>query len=142
MTLKKTKAADKSQEKKIVNLRYMRDKDREKVRGIFRFYEVPGGTMTFSFKAYKEDPVETFTMTDGQTYTIPLGVAKHLANNLWYPVHEFLRDENGNTSTHVRKKVHRAGFQSLEFIDLDEIDPCATADIVEVVTDAPNNLMF
>lgn len=119
--------AHKEQPKK--NLRYQRDKDREKVKGIFRFYEVPGGSMSFSFKAYKEDPVERYDMIDGEVYTIPLGVAKHLNKNCWYPEYEHMKSEPGTiggfgpgTSMRVGKKVFRCGFQSLEFIDIDDLN--------------------
>ena len=63
------------------NLRYQRDKHKETVKGIFRFYEVPGGSLSFVFKEFKEDPVQRFDMVDGQVYTVPLGVAKHLNKN-------------------------------------------------------------
>jgi hypothetical protein len=105
------------------NMRYLRDKDREMVRGIFRFHEVPGGVMSFSFKAYKEDPVENFTLRDGDVYTIPLGVAKHLNKNLCYPVHEYIKDESGAAVQRIGRMVRRASFQSLEFVDTDDLSP-------------------
>lgn len=110
------------QEKKPkTNLRWNRDKDREKVKGIFRFHEVPGGSMSFVFRAYKEDEVERFDMIDGQIYTIPLGVAKHLNKNLWYPEYEFFKNEDTQNMQRIAKKVHRCSFQSLEFVDIDDI---------------------
>lgn len=102
------------------NLRYQRDKDREKVRGIFRFYEVPGGSIAFSYKAYKEDPVEKFDLVDGQIFTLPLGVARHLNKNGVYPVHQHAVDASGNPIVEIGTKVHRFGFQSLEFVDLED----------------------
>ena len=79
--------------------------------------------MSFNFKAYKEDPVERFDMVDGGTYTVPLGVAKHLNKNLWYPVHGHTLDENGKPSMRISQKVRRCSFQSLEFIDLEDLTP-------------------
>lgn len=99
------------------NLRYQRDKDREPVKGIFKFYEVPGGTMKFSYKEYKADPVERFELTDGETYTLPLGVAKHLNKRGSYPVHAHAMDANGGPMLKIGQKKRRFGFQSLEFID-------------------------
>lgn len=113
--------ATKKQEIKKPNLKYMRDKHREKVKGIFRFHEVPGGSMSFVFKAYKEDPVETFHMVDGQVYEIPLGVALHLNKNCWYPVHATATDENGIPTYKIGQKIQRASFQSLEFIDIEDL---------------------
>lgn len=103
------------------NLRYQRDKDREMVKGIFKFYEVPGGSMSFVFKVYKEDPVERFDFVDGKIYTIPLGVAKHLNKNGWYPVHTHTLDENGRPTIRIGQKVRRFGFQSLEFVDIEDL---------------------
>ena len=103
------------------NLKYQHDKDSEKVKGIFRFYEVPGGSMSFVFKVYKEDPVERYDLYDGQVYTLPLGVAKHLNKNGWYPVHVHSVDENGKPLARIGQKVRRFGFQSLEFVDIDDL---------------------
>lgn len=104
-------------------LNYRRDKDREMVRGIFRFHEVPGGTYAFSYRAYKGDPIEKFTLTDGEICTIPLGVAKHLNKNCWYPVHEYAKTEKGEMHTKIGRQVHRCSFQSLEFVDIEELQP-------------------
>ena len=106
-----------------INLRYQRDKDREMVKGIFKFYEVEGGGMSFVFKAYKDDPVERYDFVDGQIYTIPLGVAKHLNKNGWYPVHAYQTDENGKPMMKIGQKVRRFGFNSLEFVDIDDLTP-------------------
>ena len=113
----------KKDKKQKPNLRYQRDKDRELVKGIFRFHEVPGGSMSFVFRAYKEDPVERFDLVDGQVYTLPLGVARHLNKNLWYPVHTHALDDHGKPSIRVGQKVRRCSFQSLEFVDVDDLTP-------------------
>jgi hypothetical protein len=118
------------------NMRYQRDKDKEKVRGIFRFNEVPGGAMEFVYKAYKGDDVERFLLVDGHTYEIPLGVAKHLNKNGWYPEYGYIQDSSGiktvggaiptgqvhsSNLMKVTKKVRRFSFQSLEFVDVDDL---------------------
>lgn len=100
-------------------LKIERDKDREMVKGVFKYYEVPGGVVEFCFKKYEEDPLEKFTMYDGQVYTIPLGVAKHLNNNTWYPVHEYGRNEDGSPLQRIGQKIRRMAFQSLEFMDME-----------------------
>jgi hypothetical protein len=120
--------AVKKPEVKKPNLKYMREKDRELVKGIFRFHEVPGGTMSFSFKAYKEDPVENYTFMDGEVYTIPLGVAKHLNKNCWYPVHAYAQDADGKSTVKIGQKVRRVSFQSLEFIDLSPVGDLLTVE--------------
>ena len=108
-------------EKPKPNLKYQRDKDRELVKGQFHFYEVPGGSISFSFRAYKEDPIEKFTFEDGKVYTIPLGVARHLNKNGWYPQYEYFKNEETQDIMRMGKKVHRFGFQSLEFVDLEDL---------------------
>ena len=124
----------KNEEKTSKNLRYMRDKDREKVRGIFKFYEVPGGSLSFMFRKYKEDPVEKFDFIDGQIYTIPLGVAKHLNKNGKYPVHAYKMEEDGKPSRIIGRMVSRFGFQSLEFTDLSDLgaDESLITEMVEM----------
>lgn len=97
------------------------EKDREPVKGIFRFHEVPGGKMGFSYKAYKGDKVERYDLVDGQIYTIPLGVAKHLNKNVYYPIHAHTVDDNGVPVARIGQKVRRCSFQSLEFVDIEEM---------------------
>lgn len=100
---------------------HQRDKDRENVRGVFKFYEVPGGKLEFVYRMYKHDPVEKFELFDGAVYTLPLGVAKHLNKSGWYPVHVHTQDEAGKPSMKIGTKVRRYGFQSLEFVDVDDL---------------------
>lgn len=104
------------------NIEYLREKDREKVKGVFRYFESPGATLSFPFKKYKKDPVEIYHLIDGQTYELPLGVAKHLNNNGWYPIHVHRIDDMGNAHPMVGKKVKRFGFDSLEFMDVDGLE--------------------
>lgn len=123
-------------------LRKAWEKDKQPVRGMFKFHECPGGKFEFSYRKYKWDQVMTFSdkpesfhpaLIDGQVYTLPLGVAKHLNNNCWYPVHQYLQDEEGKTTVKVGKKVQRVGFQSLEFTDLETTqDLQARPDLVTV----------
>ena len=129
-----------------INHKYNRDKDREMVKGIFRFHEVPGGRMAFPFRAYKEDDVEIFDLIDGQVYTIPLGVARHLNKNCWYPVYDYIKGESGiqggyasnvlgaNSTMRVTTKVRRCSFQSLEFVDIDDLNPQGNSGVSMVET--------
>lgn len=121
--LKKGKTMSKVTKKEKPNLKYLQEKDREIVRGKFIFHEVPGGTMSFTFKKWKEDPLENFTLVDGQIYSIPLGVAKHLNKNLAYPVHSYAQNEHGVPVAKIGQMVRRCSFQSLEFVDIDDLTP-------------------
>lgn len=121
MTRGNSKLSDSTREEMAKKLKVERDKDRELVKGVFKYYEVPGGLVAFCFKKYAQDPVEKFEFRDGHVYTIPLGVAKHLNNNTWYPVHEYATDENGVRNQRVAQKIRRMAFQSLEFMDMDDM---------------------
>ena len=112
------------------NLRWQRDRDREMVKGMFIFHEVPGGAMSFVYKAYREDPVERYDMVDGQVYTVPLGVARHLNKNGWYPEYEYVKGDTStiagygpNSTMKIGKEVRRFSFRSLEFMDIDDLVP-------------------
>jgi len=115
------------------DLKYQRDRDREMVRGIFRFYEVPGGTLSFSFRKYREDEIETYTLNDGEIYTIPRGVAHHLSNNCWYPEYNYKKDEGMNNVAMMTKKKRRCSFDPLDFMDVDELNELRPSNI-ETVT--------
>lgn len=95
-------------------------KDHKTVKGIFRCYEPRGGSITFNFKKYKGDETLKYTMVDGDVYTVPVMVAKHLNQNCFYPVHTQVLDANGHPSIEVGKKVQRCSFESLEFQDLED----------------------
>jgi len=104
------------------NLKYQRDKDREMVKGIFRFYETPGAPMSLFFRKYKNDQPVRYKLQDGEVCTIPLGVAKYLNKNGWYPKHKHAVNADGKNIYKVGEKKRRFGFQSLEFIDPVDFD--------------------
>ena len=107
-------------EKKVTNFQYLKDKQAEKVKGIFHFHERPGGTLDFDYRFFKE-PVEQYHLTDNELCTIPLGVAKHLNTSGRYPIHEHKVDENGKPVLSIGRRVARYGFQSLEFTDIADL---------------------
>lgn len=94
--------------------------NKEKVKGIFHFFEVPGGTLKFFYAVGTAQP-ERFTLRDGEMCEIPLGVARHLNKSGSYPVHAYRQDEAGNTHRYVGKRVRRFGFQSLDFVDVEDL---------------------
>lgn len=96
-----------------------RQRDRKLVKGRFLYHEVPGGEMAFNYYRYKGDPVETYKLKDGQEYTIPLGVAKHL-NQCGVPVHQHMVDEAGKPSIRIGSFQRRCTFQPTEFMVEDD----------------------
>lgn len=96
------------------SLAYKKKMESKIVEGIFRFYEIPGGSMSFSYKKYKGDDVVNYTMNDGENYKIPLGVANHLRENGWYPEHAHAKTETGH-EVRLARKVQRFGFEPVGF---------------------------
>ena len=123
MSTSQATASKKDTAKPKLNLAYMRDKDAEIVRGIFHFYEVPGGLLEFVYKCYKGDEPEKYSLEDNKVYSIPRGVARHLNKSGWYPVHGYMQDESGRPVAKINQKVARYGFSSLEFFDSDDLIP-------------------
>ena len=111
--------AKKNKEKSLKEIAY--EKDHEMVKGIFRFHELPGGEMGFVFRKYFGDDIERYKMKDGEVYTVPRMVAKHLNSNCSYPSYDYKPDERGIPVTTIAEKVRRCSFQSLEFVDAEEV---------------------
>lgn len=117
------------------SLTYQRDQDAQIVRGIFHYYEVPGGCMELVYRKYKGQQIERYELMDGEMCEIPLGLAKHLNTNCWYPVYEYSQIDPAmakgvpisNRSSkpmqmRISKKVKRCGFQSLDFTEYENMD--------------------
>lgn len=104
--------------------KWLRDYDAEMVEGVFRFYECPGGILEFDVKIHHGDPIEHYAMVDGHTYKVPRGVARHLEMNGWYPEYAHLEGSStlqagfgpNNPNMFIKRKVHRYGFQSTDFV--------------------------
>lgn len=119
MEWKKQQEADKSAsvaETWVDPVRQAWKEESRMVKGIFRMHEPRGGSVKFPFKKYKWDPVRWYTMQDGESYEIPLSVARHLNENCQYAVHTRIMDAQGNpTIDRSGKKVSRMNFESTEF---------------------------
>jgi hypothetical protein len=111
-----------------VALRKLWEKDREVVRGIFRYHECPGGMLSFPFYKYKWDEMKTYSLNDGEVYEIPRAVAKHLNTNCSYPTYNYKNNVQGMPEVTVSERVRRTSFQSLEFVDMD--DPSMKSKVV------------
>lgn len=93
-----------------------RDEDSKMVTGVFENEEVSGGDVTFTYKAYKEDPHRQYHLEDGKTYTIPLGVAKHINNTTKHKKHEYLVGPDGKKHPAIGTPRRRFKFSSKEFM--------------------------
>ncbi len=121
-------------------MKKLRDKHREPVRGKFIFHECPGGMLEFTFREFKEDPLERYSLIDGMVYTLPLGVAKHLNKNCWIPEYNYVQGEKGlgqaagtGHMMRITNKVRRTSFQSLEFVDIEDLIPDVGISYVETI---------
>ena len=106
-----------------VNYELQRKQEQTPVRGKFIYHEVPGGRMDFPYRKFKGDDIVTYHMIDGEILTVPLGVAKHLNANCWYPAYDYKDDEAGRPVCKITSKIRRCSFQSLEFIDVEGVAP-------------------
>lgn len=105
--LKNLRAAEAEQElKKIDPWKKQREADERPCRIRFEFREQPGGSLEFCYKKYPGEPLKSYTgpkkLQDGHTYTLPLGVVKHLMSSGRCPEykHERVMDEDP-TGTYI-----------------------------------------
>ena len=96
------------------------ERDKEMVRGIFRYHECPRGVLAFPFLKYKWDEMTTYNLKDGEVYELPRMVAVHLNTNCSYPTYNYKNNVHGQPEVTVSERVRRTSFQSLEFVDVDE----------------------
>lgn len=119
-------------------IKKMRDRDAEMVSGIFKNLENPAmnggrGSVIFSYKYYPGDENAIYELWDGERYTLPRGVARHLNNNCYYKEYQPIPGTNGvrpaadgsgrreENTLQMAKKIHRYAFHSLEYMD-DDVD--------------------
>ena len=95
----------------------LREIDRQPVRGIFRNFESPNVSKTFIFNKYKADPMEAYTLKDGEEVTIPRGVAHHLIEN--GTIHTFKHSVDKLSGRVIKKPmdIRRYTFESTAFLD-------------------------
>lgn len=93
-----------------------RKEDEKLVKGIFKNVEAPGAEAMFSYRAYKEHPIQTFTLQDGETYEIPLGVAKHINRQCRYTRAANLVDASGKPMIGSGKPIPRYEFISTDYM--------------------------
>jgi len=90
--------------------------DAKLVKGVFKNLESEGGDVTFSFRQYLGEPIRVYTFVDGETYEIPLGVAKHINNQCRYKKSKHLVDKDGKPMVGAGKPTQRYQFNSTDFM--------------------------
>lgn len=114
------------------HLKYLRDRDREKVRGVFHYHERRGGHVKFNYYGYDGDKVETYTLYDGQTYELPRGVAVHLNTNPMRAVYDWVKDESGNDVCMIVNWARRCSFDSMEFFNDEALKSAKSTHIIQI----------
>ena len=143
MNIKKDKKLNKSEIERLITR--MKERDAEKVTGIFENKENPRGVVEFSFCAYPGDENVVYHLFDGERYELPRGVARHLNTNCYYPEYKYMDGQMGTMGVRggaadgrlgaqqvmqTMRKVHRYSFKSLEFME-DDLD-MHQSELVEV----------
>lgn len=118
-TLSLTEMKRQKHEEARLRLRKEWEIESKKVSGVFRDLEVgAGGNLRFSARKYPWDQVESFNLVDGQTYEIPLWVARHLNENCKYAIYRHNIDPGAKEGEKVQQVVgqwnHRFAFISSE----------------------------
>ncbi len=94
----------------------MRRRDQEMVTGVFRFVELPGGTVDLNYRLHKGEPIKKYIFRDGEEYTIPRGLADHLNNNCGHFEASHLVDAQGVPVINAKaKRIQRIVFSSKNF---------------------------
>lgn len=94
----------------------MHQADSRLVKGIFKNLECPGGTETFPFRMYPQDPVRMYTFEDGGTYEIPLCVARHINKTCNEKQHALVVDAQGKKTVDLVHGRQRFQFLSTDFM--------------------------
>lgn len=115
-----------AREKLVVKLQNQRDKDRQLVRARFKNYECNGAELKFPLKLYKEDQVEKYEFKDGEIYSVPLGVIRHVNKTCFNTINRYAVDEKGNPSRIIGQKIQRFEFSPMEFIEDADIEPAGS----------------
>jgi len=86
------------------------------VKGVFKNIECQGGDVTFSYLEYKGDPIRTYHLLDGESYDIPLGVAKHINRQCKYKKSKYLVDKDNRPIIGADKSIERYQFVSQDYM--------------------------
>ncbi len=77
----------------------------KKVTGTFVNIEYPGQTAPICCKYYKKMPYFKQVMMDGEKYTVPLSVARHINERCHYEPHKYILDPQGNPMKSSEKRA-------------------------------------
>lgn len=90
--------------------------DSRAVKGVFKNIECPGGDLEFAIRLYRGDPIRKYHLIDGESYTIPFGVAKHINRQCKYKKSTHLIDTNGRPIVGAGNPIDRYQFVSQDYM--------------------------
>ena len=90
--------------------------DSKMVSGVFKNIESPGGDVTFTYRGYLADPIRVYNLVDGESYSLPLGVARHINRQCKYTKSAHLVNKDGTPMIGAGKPTQRYEFISTDFM--------------------------
>lgn len=111
---RKLTAEEKRKSTDSINKAYIADS--KLVKGTFKNIECPGASLEFSLRLYKQDPIRVYNFEDGESYTIPMGVAKHINRQCQYKRSKHLVDKEGNPIIGYNNPISRYQFVSEDYM--------------------------
>ena len=75
-------------EKTAEEVKKLQKEHNKLVKGMFEFVDAQGGWLDFSFRFFKEDPLQTLRLIHGEICELPMGLVRHL-NNTYKKVRMF-----------------------------------------------------
>ena len=90
--------------------------DQKMVKGVFKNLESPGGDVTFAYRGHKGEPIRVYNLIDGETYDIPIGVARHINRQCKYMKSAHLVDRDGKPMVGAGKPTQRYEFGSTDYM--------------------------
>ena len=104
---KREKLSPEAKKKASELVEMSRKEDQKMVKGVFKNIESPGGDVTFAYRGHKGEPIRVYNLIDGETYNIPLGVARHVNRQCKYTKSAHLVDKEGKPMVGAGKATQR-----------------------------------
>lgn len=115
-----TELMKKMLEEKKAPIQPQKQQQKNTLKGIFHWHEVPQGTMSFLLKTKRGENVKKYSLVDGQEYNLPIDVVCHLNDSGKYPVHRYTTGADGKPHQGIGKMQKRFSYEITEFLDLSD----------------------
>jgi hypothetical protein len=75
-------------EKTAEEVKKLQKEHNKMVKGMFEFVDAQGGWLDFTYRFFKEDPLQTMRLIHGEICELPMGIVRHL-NNTYKKIRSF-----------------------------------------------------